>query len=407
MFLLAFFFITTISTSLCANPTHERYNRIKKIALTETTTDGSPKRSIENNHEDELSETDYLFIAELQNTHTPDTTPHTPLGSICIEITEYCSYFIEHCMDGPLLSKQREALKVFCNVLKLLTNLADTDCAIIRLDSYITNIVEIIKALEQATDTDNAMAQNRAEYPLIFSLHDQSSQSDETKYIVHSALRAPSSAIPLITELFNELKTYTDHKLEAVLEQFKLDTKTLLTMSQQGEKQTPANNLFSPVEQKNMESLGWLCRHAANTCMDLAQTVNSSALMAHTGALMNQIHQMLATMALTYNHLGTNRVRSQDRNSLATHYATMIEFFKAIPPHRSTLSLITYANTLPSFHERELFISNLFASSHDSTVFLGEFFPAFSDALTHNIDQFCATLTTQVIDTFTKRYWRC
>jgi hypothetical protein len=398
MYLIILTLLITFNNAIHSKPHYERYDRQKKITQPEA--EQSQKRSINNDSSDDTT--------PLIEDHTLDTTPHTPLGSICIEITEYCSYFIDHWMNGPRLSKQRESLQVFCNVLKLLTNLADTDCAIIRLDSYITNIVEIIQALEKASETDTTLTQHNLDYPLIFSLRAQSTETNESNYLIHSTLRAPSSAIPLINELFSELKTYTNFKLDSVLEQFKADTKTLLTISQQSEvSEQQKENELSAAEKKSMESLGWLCRHAANTCMDLAQTVHSSALMAHTGALMNQIHQMLATMALTYNHLGTNQVRSQDRHSLATHYAIMIEFFKSSPPHRGTLSLINYVNSLPSFHEREQFITNLFSTQKESELFLSEFFPSFSDALIHNVDQFCNTLTTQVIETFTKRYWRC
>ncbi len=403
MLLIATLFLALFNSSLTATNPLDRYDRNKKPtthtpAPTETPT---TERSFQ--PDDEVDTT--LLDNDFLNSEYSDPSPHTPLGSICIEITEYCNYFVQHCMDGPLLNKQKEALRVFCSVLKLLTNLADTDCAIIRLDSYITNIIDIIESLENASNDDTAIIEHRIEFPLIASLQRPNTENNETRFIIHNALRTPTTATPLIKELFNELKTYSHHKLDAVLQRFKIDTKRLLTMSQNSESSSTMDPLFSPEERKNMESLGWLCRHAAHTCTELTETVQTSPLMAHTGALMDQIQQMLSTMALTYSHLGTNQVRSQDRNSLASLYAHMVENFGTLSPRKSSQSLLSYVSTLPSINQKEVFINSLFASARESELFLGEFYPAMSDSLAYNLDQFCTTLVTQVLETFSKRYW--
>jgi len=405
MFLKSLFLLSTLTVSLCAINNEDRYNRNKKQPTEQEIITENRIRSVNDTPtQDPLLD----FTHDLTTDTHLDTTPHTPLGSICIEISEYCNYFINHCINNSSpLNKQKEALEVFCNVLKLLTNLADTDCAIIRLDSYITNIIEIIEALETASNNDETISNYRDEYPLITALQNSPSEPSETRTIIHLALRSPSTATPLIKELFTELQNYTHQKLSMVLSRFKEDTQQLLTISQSNDSLKPVESLFSPEEKKNMESLGWLCRHAANTCVDLSTTVQTSALMAHTGTLMSQISQMLSTMALTYNHLGTNQVRSQDKNSLAALYASMIEHFGQLEPQRASQSLLAHAITLPTMHERELFITSLFSAPRESELFLNQFFPAFSDALAYNLNQFCFTLTTQVTETFRTRYWLC
>lgn len=330
-----------------------------------------------------------------------DTTPHSPLGAICIDTYTYGSYFLQHCMDGPLLSKQKKALVLFCDVLELLANLADADVGVIRLDSYITNIITIAHALKEASLTDETISGNRTNFPLITSLALQ--DRADSIFFLHHTLREQSAAIPLIQEIFAELKTYTQSKLHATLSTFKDDTQQLLTIAQS----QSDGAQFSEAERKSMSSLGWLCRHAANTCFDLAQTVPSSPLLAHTASLMHQIQQMLSTMALTYTNLSTNQVRSQDRNSLAARYTQMIEQLEVASPRRGQASYLQYLKTLPSTLEKQTFIEKLFANPQESEQFLQEFFPSLIDSFDYNLTQFCTTLTMQVIDTFAKRYWLC
>jgi hypothetical protein len=403
MLLALLVLFSMLSTTVAGiNDNENRYNPYRKRIGLEITPPGSrsPEQLLE-----EPEDSFENFYPE----HEPDTTPHTPLGTICISTYTYGSYFLQHDMEGPILGKQKSAPAPFCNVLELLANLADADISLIRLDTYITNVINIALSLKNASTHDATITLSSGDFPLISSLSAQSIDNSDLPLIVHHALREQSTGMPLITQLFTELQTYTAHKLSATLTSFRADTQQFLTLTQKSPEQLSQSDLaqLSDIERKSMGSLGWLCRHAANTCMDLVETVPSSPLLAHTGALMNQIQQMLSTMALTYRNLSTNTVRSQDQNSLATHYTHMVEQLKDISPRRGHTSLLHYVHTLPNTKERQSFIEKVFASPEESNAFLQEFFPTLTDSLNYNLAQFCTTLTMQVIDVFAKRYWLC
>jgi hypothetical protein len=120
---------------------------------------------------------------------------------------------------------------------------------------------------------------------------------------------------------------------------------------------------------------------------------------------MNQIQLMLSTMALTYTHLGTNTVRSQDRNTLASHYAKLITYMEPSAPRRGLTSYLVSTQTLPTLEQKQDYLETIFASEQASTQLLQEFFPAFNDILDHNLSQFCALLTEQVLTILKTRYW--
>jgi len=383
------------NAALCAgNDYNDRYNPYKKHNNSSKPTE---YRSPDLPPEEPLEE------FELQ--YEPDHTPHTPLGAICLETHSYGTHFLQHCMNNPVLSKQKNALALFCAVLELLANLADADIGIIRLDSYINNIINIAHALRETSITDTDL--NLTHYPLTASFSATGVQETDVTFALHNALREKLTGLPLITQLFSELQAYAGYKIHTILNSFKDDTKQLLFLAQQQNDQTIASRNGQPneTERQSMGYLGWLCRHAATTCLDLAQTVPSSPLLAHSGSLLNQVQQMLSTMALTYRNLSITPPRTQDQNSLATLYAQMVEQLKDIAPRRGQVSLLHQVHSLTTFQEKQSLIASIFGSQEASSIFLQEFFPVLTESLDYNLAQFCTTLTMQVVNTFTQRYW--
>lgn len=395
MFLaLLLLFCACNATIFGTNDYNDRYNPYKKRL--NQITPPAEHRSPEILSEEALEE------FELQ--HEPDNTPHTPLAAICLETHSYGTHFLQHCMNNAVLHKQKDALALFCSLLELLANLADADIGIIRLDSYINNIISIAHALKAASISDSSI--DLTHFPLITSFSEPSVDESGITLAMHHALRERSTGLPLITQLLSELQTYAGYKLHAILNSFKNDTKQLLSLAQQTNASISGMNPQpSEVERQSMGYLGWLCRHAATTCLDLADTVPSSSLLAHSGSLLNQVQQMLSTMALTYRNLSITPPRTQDQNSLATLYAQMTEQLKDISPRRGQVSLLHQVHSLSSFQEKQSFIAAIFTSPQESNAFLQEFFPTLTDSLDYNLIQFCTTLTMEVVNTFAKRYW--
>ena len=397
------------SVSLHSKNNNDRYNPHKEKKETELSAPKQPRTILPN--EPSTQEAPQIIEGPESIVCSVSTTPHSPLGHICSTINEYCAYFLANCMEDPLLEPQKEAVLLFCSLLALLANLADADIATIRLDDYLSNVIALVRDLQNATAHDPHLQKQKTEFPLMTQLALAGTETRDIDFFIYHSLRAPTTAVPLLRTLFNELKNYTAYKMHAVLGGFKEDTQRLLVIAQHPERiMTGEENRVHTQERgekRNMGALGWLCQQAAHTCLELAQTVPSSPLLAHTGALMQQIHQMLSTMALTYSHLSTATVRSQDRHSLAQQYAFMVEQLGTIAPRRGGTSLLHHINGLANTHERENYIETIFASSRDSELFLAEFFPALTDSLDYNLSQFNATLTMLVIDTFEKRFWWC
>jgi hypothetical protein len=420
MYFWLLFSLSCVSTlTFCSPNPHDRYNPYRKkphIPVTQPlqeTDQAEPSKDVTSsepliteleNGSDPLSidDTSYLKYKTAQEN---DITQHTPLGAICLEIEEYCSYFIQNCMNDDSFKQQRQSLTLFCNVLELLANLADGDCGIIRLHHYLLNLSMLSKTLYTSSSSDSDIINHQTDYPFILQMQKMVHSEEEITFFMNYTLRSPAAGAQTITALFNELKTYAHYKLHAVLETFQQDTHALLRRTQHPELENREEFSSAGFQRTHIHWLGWLCKHAATTCLDLVQTLPSSPLLAHTSSLMNQIQLMLSTMALTYTNLGANTVRSQDRTTLATHYAHLISHMDASTPRRGALSYLSTTQALPTFEEKQDYLENIFASEYSSTQLLKEFFPAFNDMLDHNLTQFCKLLTQQVLNILETRYW--
>ncbi len=419
MYFWLFFSLSCVSTlTLCFSNPHDRYNPYRKKPETHIS---MPSHKTEDETTSHSTTPEHSFLTDLETdttlllddssyfeyktSHEPDTTPHTPLGTICLEIEEYCSYFIQHCMSDQTLLQQRQSLTLFCNLLQLLANLADSDCGIIRLHQYLLNISMLSHTLYVTSASDNDIINHQTDYPFVHQLQQAITSENEITFFIHHTLRSPNAGTNIVTALFTELKTYAHYKLHAVLETFQQDTHTLIRRTQHPELEQTQETSSSEFDRSQIHWLGWLCKHAATTCLDLVQTVPSSPLLAHTSSLMNQIQLMLSTMALTYTHLGTNTVRSQDRTTLASQYAQLITYMEPAPTRRGALSYLHSTQALETIEEKQDYLETIFASEQASSQLLKEFFPAFNDMLDHNLSQFCALLTEQVLHILNTRYW--
>jgi|GEM_PF-6128479 len=334
-----------------------------------------------------------------------DAGVQAPLAAICSEINDYCSYFLEHSMDSLSLQQHKNALRVFCALLQLLTHLANSDYGTVRLNAYFSSITTIAQSLNAAGIDDATITTHYAHFPFALALHTQCTEEAQVVFLVHHALRTADSGIPLIRKLFQEITTYLQYKLHATMRAFRSDTESLLERAQHPELSAEEAATLSVEERKTLSSLSWLCRQAATTCADVAQALPSAPLLAHTQGLIVQVQQMLATMALTYNHLGTNSVRSNDKHSLAYYYAHMVSALPSIIERRGAVSLINYVKSFNTVEERQALIETIFSNENDSKRFLQEFFPSFSDTLDANLTALHETLTTQVIEVLNKRCW--
>lgn len=394
--------------SLSADTPYSRYNRNKKTTppIEKSTQETPPKRTLPlENEAIELQDDDATHFDYHGVEKEIDSGTHTPLGAICIDIQGYCSYYAHNCLIDVEQTQQKQSLELFCNLLELLANLADGECGIIRINNYLSNIVSLTQKLTQLSISDSAMLEHPAEYPFTTELVQSLGASEDIPCFMQHALRAPESAKKIIHTVFNELRLYAHYKLHAILETFERDTKMLLERAQSPELFTEENETLVAPQRQSMSALGWLCRHAASTCTDLAQTIPSSPLLARTSSLMNQVQLMLSTMALTYAHLGANTVRSQDRFILAKKYAHLIDQMGSMPSRRGSLSPLQYAQALTTVEEKQTYIEEVFTNKTESSKLLHELFPCFNDALDYNLVQFSTTLANEVIEVLSRRYW--
>lgn len=342
---------------------------------------------------------------------------HSPLGAILLRLSQSCS-------DFAVFAEKRDqqSLLVFCNVMELMSDLADQEWGGVHGSKYMDGIVEVVTSLRNAFNDD--MRHNPAlasKYPLLQTLVTAQEYSNletdqfdlDAGMYLRNVLSVPQTSQALIKELFNELHEYTAQKIHAVLAIFQGDTRQLLDLTMHAPDQTRSgqHNYRTDETGRAMRQRTWLCDHAASACLDLADTIPTSTSLAQAGPLMQQIQAVLKTMSLTYDSLSAepSSIRKGSQHELASQFASMIDLLPATSPKRtsddSPSAFLDKCTTLKTPQAKQMFVEQAFASTTERDALLSEFFPALERSLEFNLGMFSNTLTNYTAETLAKHFW--
>lgn len=407
----------TLFTSLSSANRFDRYNPYSDDTPAETTR-MTPSSDEPDTPKEEAAGVEPInaLLAE-----EDEAESHGPLGAICSELAQYCSYFANNMMVTQEQRAQQSSLLVFCNVMELMADLADSEVSNIRAETYAADLIKIVTSLRDAFSKDTAFTSNIERFPLlakIMNLNERSVSSPEgytteLGIYLHSTLRSPDTAPALVNQLFEELNQYAQIKSHILFGMFHTDSRRLLILSNQplrspDHEPTP----YPTAEGRHMRQMSWMCHHAANACTDLAATLQTTENLNYAAPLMRQLNSLLSAMSMTYSHLSapTGTVRRQDSHVMAQHFASMIELLPEVSPKRAPHSGLEYTyldrcSRLSTHEEKQHFVEEAFTRELDRDALLEEFFPAFEKAVDYNLNGFSNSLASFTTDTLAQRFW--
>lgn len=407
-------------TSLSPKNRFDRYNPYSEDTPVAETTRTAPADE-ESNMPPEDAGIDPCNVDDAALGDEDESESHGPLGAICAELAQYCSYFANNMMVTEEQRAQQSSLLVFCNVMELMADLADSEVSSIRAETYAADLIKIILSLRDAFTQDSAFTDNAARFPLLAkivnlgedSVNTPDGYTTELGIYIHNTLRSPDTAPTLVNELFEELNQYAQVKSHILFDMFHADSRHLLILSNQplrlpNHKQAQYQN----AEGRHMRQMSWICHHAANACTDLAATLQTTENLTYAAPLMRQLNSLLSAMSMTYSHLSApaGTVRRQDSHVMAQHFASMIELLPRVSPKRAPHSSLEYTyldrcTRLSTHEEKQHFVEEAFARDMDRDALLEEFFPAFEKAVDHNLNGFSSSLASFTTSTLAQRFW--
>lgn len=400
------------------NP-YDRYDRYRKDehatpARHEESNKGIPLpsyRATDDSNED--------LVEALQEFSDADEDELTlsPLAGVCKNLAQTCSQF------ALMVEKQNQkSLLVSCTAMRLMGHLSDQEWGGVRGEIYMQDIIEVALSLRDAFRDDlRNDAKVAGKFPLLNTLvaaqeHTNLSTEQfdlEVDAYLRNSLRIPETSRALVTELFNELREYTEQKLHLVLSIFQNDTRKLLDLAMRAPEDTrsPQRTYRTDETGRTMGQRAWLCQHIASTCLDLADNMPVSQNLAQAGPLMQQVQAVLNTMALTYEDLSVepSSIRQASKHQLATQFASMIDLLTQTgttrAPHDTSSAYLNKCMALPSVQDKQAFVECAFTSTTERDALLSEFFPALARSLDTNLNLFSSTLAQYTTSTLAKHFW--
>lgn len=316
-------------------------------------------------------------------------TPQGPVSTICSNLARRCTFVADRLMTQSPQQTNRQMLKLFCNVLFLMSDLADTDLEglregntiPVRADAYNCKLIAIVATIKETVALDPSLADISYRYPVLGSLIRSTTRSGlsnaddartELGMAMYHLLRAPSSGKTLVQELFSELSDIGHNKAEHLMAVFHDDLENLLNLTEkplETEYLTRSPEELSIEERKEFRQAAMLCRAAASACGSISSVVTQNQYLAHSKPLMSQFNSLLSAMSVTYDRLGAPHrlVPRTDRNLLAHHLAEMIDLIPTTRTHhtgspRIHTIYLDRCNAFESPEEKESFVQRQFES---------------------------------------------
>ena len=367
-----------------------------------------PHRGNEENAPKELT-----FKDVVRNPHENERE-HGPLGSVCADLVSYYSYFADNFMTDAPQQSFRHTIKLFCNTMVLMSDLADKQYRNVRIDTYANDIIHTVRTLHEVLGETGQLAQLKTESPTLHSLFQAVMMSEnlddanvELGINIHHLLRTAGSGSPLIADLFTQLQRFAMTEITNVIAHFQSDAQALLAVKAK-EDAKPANTPFV----RQLRQQAWMCKAAARACRDFETALPQESFIEHSHELTHILYSLLDAMSLTYRRLASQKgnLRSSDRESLAHRFAHIINLLPSMHNDRSDTPnissfYIAHCQKLGSEEDQAQFVSEAFEKDADRLGLFQEFFPTLEAHLKASFEKLMNSLRTYTIQTFAERYW--
>jgi|GEM_PF-4230152 len=352
-----------------------------------------------------------LFQKLPSGLETDDEVTHGPLGGVCADLVSYYEYFADHFMSDASQKPFQQTMKLFCNTMLLMSDLADKQYRNIRIDTYINDLIGVIRTIYKTAQERGELAQLQLSSPTLYSLFSAADQKENTSDAhvdlgieIHDLLRARKTGQPLIADIFDQLHTYASQHINEAIAHFHQDTQTLLVVNHD----KPLT--FSAAHGRLCKQQSWMCKAAARACQEFEHALPQDTFLEQSHDLMEILHSLLDAMHLTYSRLSSEKphVRVSDREAVASRFALIIHLlpFKETRASVPTTSFyLTQCQKLGTLEDQVQFVAEAFEQESDRFGLLEEFFPTLEDSLENNLSLLMRSLSDYTIQTFEERYW--